>query len=55
MSNKKVNLEINLYLAECALKRDIADRLEITGSSFSRKDLLPEDVSDKSRLERRNK
>ncbi|MHB1155076.1 MAG: hypothetical protein ACYCWE_22215 [Eubacteriales bacterium] len=47
MSNKKANFDINLYLVECGvLKWQIADRLGITDSSFSRKlrkELPPEE------------
>jgi len=47
MTSKKANFEINLYLVECGvLKWQIADRLGITDSSFSRKlrkELPPEE------------
>lgn len=47
MSSKKANFDINLYLVECGvLKWQIADRLGITDSSFSRKlrkELPPEE------------
>lgn len=54
MSNKKINFDINLYLVECGvLKWQIADRLGITDSSFSRKlrrELPPEEKQRKRQI-----